>query len=353
MRWIVSRERPEGWALPLPLLGDDVENRYEKAQGSALGQWFVPPLPKQGNRGGMPFLLHAHLHTIEDVDAGAKATNIVERAVLANQLTVDAVDAAGLGHLVDDMLNGVGVDFTLYLDNQVVAAGGICLGGAEVEIGCVFIHVACAVGSFLAEGTLGTAQLQWLRELLTTNHLPLTTNHPFRHTIVFTHTHLFKRDNSQGHTSNYAIEETYELTSLLEQGGVDMYWCGHDHSREITDYAGFTSIVVDAIEDHYPPAFYMIADLSDAIRPYLKAFYNGARDLPEMSKLSKEMTPYEEVGNFDVANFDKNTVDALASAETIVKEEEVAEQVEEAKERIKNTVKSSKSKEKPVSLQDI
>ena len=116
-----------------------------------------------------------------------------------------------------------------------------------------------------AEGTLGTAQLQWLRELLTTNHLPLTTNHPFRHTIVFTHTHLFKRDNSQGHTSNYAVEETYELTSLLEQGGVDMYWCGHDHSREITDYAGFTSIVVDAIEDHYPPAFYMIADFSDQI----------------------------------------------------------------------------------------
>ena len=130
-----------------------------------------------------------------------------------------------------------------------------------------------------AEGTLGTAQLQWLRELLTgdagvspagaspltTNHLPLTTNHPFRHTIVFTHTHLFKRDNSQGHTSNYAIEETYELTSLLEQGGVEMYWCGHDHSREITQYAGFNSIIVDAIEDHYPPAFYMIADFSDQI----------------------------------------------------------------------------------------
>lgn len=122
-----------------------------------------------------------------------------------------------------------------------------------------------------AEGTLGTAQLQWLRELLTENcSQPATLNaqhssSPFRHTIVFTHTHFFRRDHSQEHTSNYAIEETYELTSLLEQGGVDMYWCGHDHSREITDYAGFTSIVVDAIEDHYPPAFYMVATLSGQI----------------------------------------------------------------------------------------
>ncbi|WP_462375800.1 LPD38 domain-containing protein [Segatella buccae] len=45
----------------------------------------------------------------------------------------------------------------------------------------------------------------------------------------------------------------------------------------------------------------MIADLGDAIRPYLKAFYNGARDLPEMGGLSKEMTPYDEVNLFDVA----------------------------------------------------
>lgn len=108
-----------------------------------------------------------------------------------------------------------------------------------------------------AEGTLGTEQMRWLREVLSTDG--------YRHTVVFTHTHLFKQDNSQGHTSNYAIEETYELTSLLRQGGVDMYWCGHDHSREITHYAGFTSIIVDAIEDHYTPAFYMVADMTDEI----------------------------------------------------------------------------------------
>lgn len=45
----------------------------------------------------------------------------------------------------------------------------------------------------------------------------------------------------------------------------------------------------------------MISDLGDAIRPYLKAFYNGARDLPEMTELSKEMTSYSDVCAFDVA----------------------------------------------------
>lgn len=50
----------------------------------------------------------------------------------------------------------------------------------------------------------------------------------------------------------------------------------------------------------------MIADLGDVIRPYLKAFYNGARDLPEMEELSKEMTSYAEVSSFNVATIGIN-----------------------------------------------
>ena len=49
----------------------------------------------------------------------------------------------------------------------------------------------------------------------------------------------------------------------------------------------------------------MIEDLGDAVRPYLKAFYNGARDMPEMEELSKDMTSYEEVRAFDVATIGK------------------------------------------------
>lgn len=49
----------------------------------------------------------------------------------------------------------------------------------------------------------------------------------------------------------------------------------------------------------------MIEHLGDAVRPYLKAFYNGARDMPEMEELSKDMTSYEEVRAFDVATIGK------------------------------------------------
>lgn len=51
----------------------------------------------------------------------------------------------------------------------------------------------------------------------------------------------------------------------------------------------------------------MIADLGEAIRPYLKAFYNDARYMPEVQKagLADEMTPYDEVQSFDIINFDK------------------------------------------------
>ncbi len=98
----------------------------------------------------------------------------------------------------------------------------------------------------------------------------------------------------------------------------------------------------------------MIVDLGDSIRPYLKAFYNGARDLPEVSEngLNTDMTSYDEVQKFDVANFDKSGIDALATAETVTKEAEVAGEVEVAQERIKKTRSTrKKSEKKTVNLQ--
>lgn len=98
----------------------------------------------------------------------------------------------------------------------------------------------------------------------------------------------------------------------------------------------------------------MIADLGDSIRPYLKAFYNGARDLPEVLEngFNTDMTSYDEVQKFDVVNFDKSGIDALATAETVTKEAEVAGEVEVAQERIKKTRSTrKKSEKKTVNLQ--
>ena len=80
----------------------------------------------------------------------------------------------------------------------------------------------------------------------------------------------------------------------------------------------------------------MIEDLGDVVRPYLKAFYNGARDLPEVidNGLADDMTSYEDVRTFDIANFGKSTVNAFATAQTVVAEQKHQEEAEQAKQEI-------------------
>ena len=97
----------------------------------------------------------------------------------------------------------------------------------------------------------------------------------------------------------------------------------------------------------------MIADLGDVIRPYLKAFYNGARELPEVEEAgyAEEMTPYEEVKKFDVANFDKEKEDLGETISVVEQENKIEEQAEKIKETENNGKKSSKQKKSLLSLQ--
>lgn len=80
----------------------------------------------------------------------------------------------------------------------------------------------------------------------------------------------------------------------------------------------------------------MIDDMGDDIRPYLKSFYNGVRDLPEVieAKLDKDMSSYEEVASIDVANFDKPSKDIMEQAAQIAAETEVEKQAEEANKKL-------------------
>ena len=111
-----------------------------------------------------------------------------------------------------------------------------------------------------ADGTVGKKQLDWLRETLA-----WAEKQDFRHIVACTHTHLFKRDGSQGHCSNYPQEETYALLNLFTSHGVDMLWTGHDHSREITHIKGLTSIVVDSMKDEDSKPHYMLVKMGEKI----------------------------------------------------------------------------------------
>lgn len=91
----------------------------------------------------------------------------------------------------------------------------------------------------------------------------------------------------------------------------------------------------------------MIADLGDTIRPYLKSFYNAVRDMPEAVEggLVDEMTPYDEVRTFDVANFDKSQPNAFTTAQTVVVEQEINKKADEAKQHITDQRNAKRRKE--------
>ena len=111
-----------------------------------------------------------------------------------------------------------------------------------------------------AEGELGVAQMNWLRTFLDEK-----SKEGYRRIIVFSHTHLWKLDASQGHTSNMALEATYEFTSLLAQYGVECYWCGHQHARQLVRFKGVTYRVLNATKDSESGQSYMIAHMGEHI----------------------------------------------------------------------------------------
>ena len=116
------------------------------------------------------------------------------------------------------------------------------------------------IGLDSGNGTLGVDQKDWLESLLKEKK-----NQGYRHIIVFTHTHFFKKDTSQGHTSNFNMEETYDLLDLFDRYDVSLVVQGHSHYRDFTVFKDVEYLRVDALEDHYPNAFYTILKIGNNI----------------------------------------------------------------------------------------
>ena len=87
---------------------------------------------------------------------------------------------------------------------------------------------------------------------------------PYRRIIVYTHTHIWKLDGSQGHTSNMALEETYELSSLLADYKIPYVWCGHQHARQSVFFKGVNYLVLNATKDSEKGQSYLKVDMGDA-----------------------------------------------------------------------------------------
>lgn len=111
-----------------------------------------------------------------------------------------------------------------------------------------------------AEGALGTKQTKWLENLLKEK-----SQEGYRHLIIYTHTHLWKLDGSQGHTSNMALEETYAFTDLLGKYGVEYVWSGHQHARQSVVFKGVNYLVLDSSKDEEKGQSYMTAQMGNSI----------------------------------------------------------------------------------------
>lgn len=92
----------------------------------------------------------------------------------------------------------------------------------------------------------------------------------------------------------------------------------------------------------------MIEDVGDAVRPYLKSFYEGARQFPGMEDFQKDMDEYHAVKDFDTDSFDK-AVEFIDKATLPAKESK-----SNNRKSSENTVSSQKSESnKPAEMQDL
>lgn len=104
----------------------------------------------------------------------------------------------------------------------------------------------------------------------------------------------------------------------------------------------------------------MINDLGDVVRPYLKAFYNGVRDMPEITSngLDAEMDDYETVSKFNVATIGKDGEDTkpsiLDTAEQVSNESHVERAASNVSdEDVKSEQKKLKGEEKQSGLHEV
>ncbi|MFO7790586.1 MAG: metallophosphoesterase [Bacteroidales bacterium] len=97
-------------------------------------------------------------------------------------------------------------------------------------------------------GTLGSSQLNWLKDILENER------QAYRYCVVFTHNNLFRIRHTT--STNPCVEELRVLTDLSVRYNIDVIITGHDHKRNLVVMGNTTHVTLDALKDDYKYAGY-------------------------------------------------------------------------------------------------
>jgi len=98
-------------------------------------------------------------------------------------------------------------------------------------------------------GTLGSKQLQWLKDTLKDKR------GSYRNCVIFTHVNFFREHRVTSTT--LLVEELYALLDLFSDYSADLVIMGHDHLRSVENFGKTYYITLDALEDEFGDASYM------------------------------------------------------------------------------------------------
>lgn len=98
-------------------------------------------------------------------------------------------------------------------------------------------------------GTLGSEQLEWLKDVLSRERSK------YRHCTLFTHNNLFRIRHTS--STNPFVEELRVLVEMCIEHQIDMVVAGHDHEKNAVMLGNTTHITMDALEDGFHHAGYL------------------------------------------------------------------------------------------------
>jgi 3',5'-cyclic AMP phosphodiesterase CpdA len=104
-------------------------------------------------------------------------------------------------------------------------------------------------------GTIGSMQLDWLKNLLEKERSRV------RYCILFSHVNFFREHRTT--STNPLVDEIRVLMDLCYVHSVDMVIMGHDHRRSTETFGKTRFITLDALQDGFEEASYLKLDIKE------------------------------------------------------------------------------------------